>query len=741
MTLPAGVTASPVPAMRFRVSAGVGAEPLSPAGLKPLLVGSKTTSGTGSAIDLTPTEVLGVEDAETKFGARSRLAAMCRAFRAIAPRGRLYGCSVAPPAGGVAATAILVFAGPATGAGVARFRVAGRLQREVVIPSGATAAQAAALVAGVLAEDTALPATGAVGGGGSEHILTLTAATVGAVSSQLRVQFEVTAPGITVALNGATAAGKGKGYFGGGSAIPTSGRSTGSATFPVRLSHGLTLVVSIDGEADDTATFDGYARRLTGVGGGHLATDGLSLVLVVNGITRTVTFGATEDTPAEYAATINAGVPGVYADVATGQVRITTDRKGSGASLVVDPTTAADVLTALGFTSGQVAASLGSSNVSDIEAVTAAEFETIVEAAVSGCAAGADADNHPFIASLDTDTDSSVRVQASSTAETLFGFDTITHTGTAGSGSTAGVGTINTGTAGSTPTGLWAAIGGAHYDRIIVDCDDDTNRAAFELHLQTQSGIETGHRCMGVVASMSDDTDAVKADAVALNEERFIYLHQRRGHQTCAEVAAAFVAAKIHGNGGLPGEDTYRAAKANGLTLWPAILATDEEERLAPPAVDSLLRAGVTPIGADGARDGYACVVRPVTTRTKNAAGGTSYLVAATSKIAVADFVAAACEAWCRANYADKNIAPDPASPELAPSSPYVTYPVAIRLDMLSILYRLEDEGLLVDVAANADNVTVTTETIEGVTYAIVSVPFAVIPHLDSVVGDARQVG
>ena len=171
-TLPAEFTATPIPTFAFAVRLGVGPAAAPPTGMKIMLLASKTSAGT--ATDHIPVEVLDTTDAESKFGARSRLAALCRAVRLIAPRGRLFACPVADPAG-TAATAILIFAGPSTAAGVVRLRIAGRLIREVVIPSGTSATAAAALVQAAVAEVSELLCTGAVGGTGNEHILTLTA--------------------------------------------------------------------------------------------------------------------------------------------------------------------------------------------------------------------------------------------------------------------------------------------------------------------------------------------------------------------------------------------------------------------------------------------------------------------------------------------------------------------------------------------------------------------------------------
>ena len=511
-TLPSGFAATPTPTFSFAVRLGVG--PSAPAtGMRVMFLASGT--GAGTASDSVPTEFFDVTDIEAQFGARSRLAALCRAARAIAPRGRFYACPVADPAG-TAATAVLTFSGPATAAGVFRLRIAGRLLSEVVIPNGSTAAAAAALVQAAAAAVAELPCTGAVGGTGNEHILTFTAANTGATGNQLRVVFECTATGITVALNGVTTAARGKAYFGSGTA-------------------------------------------------------------------------------------------------------------------------------------------------------------------------------------------------------------------------TAGVGAVDL-------TAALAAIAGTRYHRIVADIDDDTNRGRLKTHLISQSSINTGRRCMGVVGSLEDTLATVQGDATAQNEPRLTLVYNRKSHNFAGEIAAAYAAAKVYGDGRLPGEEQYLAAKANGLSLYPAILATDEEERLTATQVDALLRAGVTPLGADHVSPGYANVVRPVTTRTINASGGASYLVADTSKVAVADAVADRCEAWATTNYADKNLVPDPARVEDAPSSPYVIWCAAIREDILSILRQMEGEALLVNVSQYASQVTVEPLVVDGVTYVVCKVPFGVIPHLHSFVGEALQV-
>ena len=259
-----------------------------------------------------------------------------------------------------------------------------------------------------------------------------------------------------------------------------SGRSTGTGAFPYRLANGDTLVVSIDGGGDLTATFAGFARRLTGSGGTHSAvTAGVALVLTVNGINRTVAFAGTENSATLFALAINAGIPGVYADVSSGNVRITTDKQGTGAALVVHASSDAAVLTSLGFTSGQVAGSLGSSNVADIEAVTASEFSSVVETAVTGSTAGADSSGRPFIQSDATGPSSTVIVRAGSTADDEFGFDNVSHAGSAGSA-------VNTLTFTAASDGTWA-----HAYRIVVDAPSGDTATRFRIRVTLAATGET----------------------------------------------------------------------------------------------------------------------------------------------------------------------------------------------------------------------------------------------------------
>lgn len=100
---------------------------------------------------------------------------------------KLYACPVALPTGSpVAASGTLTFVGAATSSGTMYFAIAGDLY-EVNIASGDTAvAQAAALVA-LITADIGSAVTAAVGGTGSDHIVTVTAKNKGANGNMISV--------------------------------------------------------------------------------------------------------------------------------------------------------------------------------------------------------------------------------------------------------------------------------------------------------------------------------------------------------------------------------------------------------------------------------------------------------------------------------------------------------------------------------------------------------------------------
>lgn len=298
-------------------------------------------------------------------------------------------------------------------------------------------------------------------------------------------------------------------------------------------------------------------------------------------------------------------------------------------------------------------------------------------------------------------------------------------------------------TAGSGADDFTAALGAvyaARFDFLICACNDDTNRGLVKTHVAAASAIAEGRRRAAVCGSIESSNSTARGDATAANEPRVQIMRLKGAHNGTGEIAAAYVAAHIYGDGRLPGIAQYLDAKQNALQLFPSIYAPELADYQTTTEQAADLAAGLSPLAASRLNPGYAEVVRPVTTRTVAASGATSYLVIDPSKVRVADEVADRIEAFAATNYADKNLTSNPSDPDQTPSSPYVIWPSAIRDDILSILREMEAEGLLQNVNAHAADVAVEINNLDN-TVAVASVPIEVIPHFHSFVVSVNQVG
>lgn len=217
---------------------------------------------------------------------------------------------------------------------------------------------------------------------------------------------------------------------------PTSGSILGSVAGLWDLEPGDTVVVNVDAVGNQTATFSATAAsRTAGTTGPYALVDGQNLTVSIDGggavsiVFNTASFvsiGAA--TAAEVAAVIAASLPGASADVNSNAPRITSDRRGTGSGVNV---TGGSANAVLNFTTGNVA---GTGNVSNINAVTFAEVETIFEAAFtngSGVTVTQES-SRVRIRSNTTGASSSIQVIASSSADDEFGFDNALHSGSAG---------------------------------------------------------------------------------------------------------------------------------------------------------------------------------------------------------------------------------------------------------------------------------------------------------------------
>ena len=167
-----------------------------------LIIGQKTSAGSATANTLH--RVTTADQVATLAGRGSQLHRMARAYFANNRFTDTWVGVLADNGSGVAATGTLTVTGPATADGTLSLYVAGDLV-QVPVSSGDTATTVAAAIAAALPSTSDLPVTGAIGGTGSEHIVTATARNKGTAGNDidLRLNYqdgESTPAGIAVAI-------------------------------------------------------------------------------------------------------------------------------------------------------------------------------------------------------------------------------------------------------------------------------------------------------------------------------------------------------------------------------------------------------------------------------------------------------------------------------------------------------------------------------------------------------------
>jgi len=139
------------------------------------------------------------------------------------------------------------------------------------------------------------------------------------------------------------------------------------------LVAGDTVVLDVDNVGNATATFDAAAGTITDTTSYAVADqDGLTSIITIDGgDAQTITFAGATTTALQIAAQINDQLVGGSAVVSGGQVVVSSDKQGTDSSVAAAAGTGN--LT-------WAAAVAGTGDVADINAVTAAEVKTVVEA-------------------------------------------------------------------------------------------------------------------------------------------------------------------------------------------------------------------------------------------------------------------------------------------------------------------------------------------------------------------------
>jgi len=257
----------------------------------------------------------------------------------------------------------------------------------------------------------------------------------------------------------------------GTTATSASVTSTGSQNFT--LADGDTLTATVDGNPE-TATFNAAAGyQDSNLGAWPVANqDGLTLILAFNGgSSQTVTFAGVGGvySAAEYAAQINAGIVGGFAQVIGGEVRITSDQKGTGSSVNVSGGT-----TTVTF----AAAVAGTGDAVNAASVTGTELKTLVEADfVTGVTITVNGGGTLTLATVSTGSGATLQVTGGA-INTAVAWDTNAHVGV-------DAGATNTIQVDAKTPGAWANL-----VKIIIAAASSTVSSEFNLQVEVNGTIE-----------------------------------------------------------------------------------------------------------------------------------------------------------------------------------------------------------------------------------------------------------
>jgi phage tail sheath gpL-like len=207
------------------------------------------TTAAGTLALATPTFCGSREDADLYAGCGSPAALMYRAIYAVYRRASVYLSLVAENGSAVKATAVLLFAGTPTTSGVARLMVAGRSIAEVTISTASTPTTIATAIATAVNQQTHWPVTATVSAG----TLTLTAKSGGTRGNNIPFEVEVTATGVTCAVNGGSAAAKTAARLGGGTGVDGAGADDVTAALDAAKSGRWMIVLDADDATNWTA--------------------------------------------------------------------------------------------------------------------------------------------------------------------------------------------------------------------------------------------------------------------------------------------------------------------------------------------------------------------------------------------------------------------------------------------------------------------------------------------------------
>jgi len=206
--------------------------------------------------------------------------------------------------------------------------------------------------------------------------------------------------------------------------------TSGAETYNLgTVSSAWTIAVTTETGGPDTATIAATAATVGDDGVPAFNARAEWIDFDVNGVIYRVTFAGTEAAIDDYIDAIDAAIPGVNASDAAGNVVVTTDQMGSGATVTIDAAESTDMISDV-FSTTTPTETAGTGDVVNHFAATAAEMATALTTAI-----GLGASDATAIASGTTFTVTTIvsgsggYVTMSGNLITLLGFDGAQHDG------------------------------------------------------------------------------------------------------------------------------------------------------------------------------------------------------------------------------------------------------------------------------------------------------------------------
>lgn len=295
------------------------------------------------------------------------------------------------------------------------------------------------------------------------------------------------------------------------------------------------------------------------------------------------------------------------------------------------------------------------------------------------------------------------------TAGTAFGLTITLSGGTA----TGGVYRFANGANDDDVADLIATLTTQKFDRIVfagysVSGSASANLATLLTDIATRSDTQMADQQL-VFGSVEAYGTAITR-AQGLNGERAQWNCHPGSDDLPVEIGAQVAAARLFGDsvagGVVDGEATSPAGNLNGCELATLRAPRDPADLLDGTETELALNAGVTPLGLSATRPGRMVLVSSIVTRCLSGSAP-DFSVYKTKDVTVADWVRAEVVASLRNTYRGYNLVADVVS-GAPPLAPRTTSPSVIEERIYALLKDYEQRGILRDVTAHRDEVSVT---------------------------------